>query len=80
MAFTGMLCRFTISYKGLLLKEHVPRNQVCFNAWEVTAWSIIAKDLKASLLYEIVHVSFLYDRKSLNSECLGSDKDWYFTI
>ena len=44
MAFTGMLCRFTISYKGLLLKEHVPRNQGCFNAWKVTAWSIIAKD------------------------------------
>ena len=27
MAFTGMLCRFTISYHGLLLKEHVPRTQ-----------------------------------------------------
>ena len=25
MAFTGMLCRFTISYDGLLLKAYVPR-------------------------------------------------------
>ena len=29
MAFTGMLCRFTISYNStLLLKESVPRAQV----------------------------------------------------
>ena len=27
MAFTGMLCRFTINYVGLLLKEYVPRIQ-----------------------------------------------------
>ena len=27
MAFTGMLCRFTISYDSLLLQEHVPRTQ-----------------------------------------------------
>ena len=27
MSFTGMLCRFTISYDGLLLEEHVPRTQ-----------------------------------------------------
>ena len=27
MAFTGMLCRFTIRYDSLLLKEHVQRTQ-----------------------------------------------------
>ena len=27
IAFTDMLCRFTISYDSLLLKEHVPRTE-----------------------------------------------------
>ena len=33
MAFTSMLCRFTISYASLLLKGHVLKE---VNAWNVT--------------------------------------------
>ena len=42
MAFTGMLCRFTISYDSLLLKEHYQELKEV-NAWNVTVWSIMMK-------------------------------------
>ena len=35
-----MLCKFTISYDSLLLKERVPRLKEV-NACNVTAWSIM---------------------------------------
>ena len=51
MAFTGTLCRFTISYlymyDDLLLKEHVPRKSRNdlkeVNAWNMTVWNIMVK-------------------------------------
>ena len=51
MAFTGTICRFTISYldmyDDLLLKEHVPRKSRNdlkeVNAWNMTVWNIMVK-------------------------------------
>ena len=37
-----LVCRLTISYDNLLLKEHTPRTQR-INAWNVTVWSIMVK-------------------------------------
>ena len=53
MAFTGMLCRFTISYYSLLLKEHVPRTQKEVNSWKVIAFTMI------SSIMVNVHESFV---------------------
>ena len=55
MAFTGMLCRFTIIYYGLLLKEYLPRTQgsQCFEP-------DCLKHHFEMLLFEMAHVNLLF--------------------
>ena len=72
MVFTDMLCRFTMSHDYLLLKEHAHTkysSKLMPGTWLFGAplWKII----KVLLLYEILHASLFYDRRSWNSECLG---------
>ena len=63
MDFTGMLCRFTISYDELLLKKQVPRTQGSSGMQLLGAswWKVI----KALSLYEIFHVSLCFWQEEL---------------
>ena len=82
MAFTGMLCRFTISYDGLAMiacywkSMYQERKEV--NAWNVTVSSIMVNSHWSFVTVGNRSGNFIVlagETEIVNAE--GSDKDWY---
>ena len=69
MAFTVMLCRFTISMTACYWKSmHQELKEVVPGTWRMfgASWWMFIKSL---LVYKIVHVSLFFDSWVWNSEC-----------